>query len=156
MDEEGKEKESEQRDAPVTISLGKLLGKLQSLPLAEKLFCYGGIIYLAGSTLPWSSSPERPGNGWTISSFQDLANLALLAGWALQVGGLAGIGPGLNQTVLRVLRYSTPAAGLLVLLKLPSHPGLGLLLAAAGVALHGLGLYKILDARSLLPMKFTK
>jgi len=136
---------------PPTVSLSRIWHSVSHLPFPEKLFWWGGTVFFCSTFLPWTEGQ----NGWT-SDLQVLLNLVLIAGVVLQSGALAGVGPGLSDGVLKILRYAVPAAGLILLFRLTVGPRLGMLIGCLAIAIQLTGLYRILEARGLLPIRITK
>ena len=79
---------------PVTISLRQLWTRIRAQPLPEKLFFWGAAVYTSSTVLPWVGTEAVHWNAWDLGLLVGLANLVVLAGLVVQVGGLAGIGPG--------------------------------------------------------------
>ncbi len=142
---------------PVTISLGSVWQRIRGQPLDEKLFTWAGIVFFAGSILPWS-----PGtNGWS-SSLTALTSLAVVCGLLVHVLALAGVGPGRNDGFWRAYRWA--GAGAVVLFAVsflgriasPREQALGFWLCAMSMAVFANALYRLLDKRRLLPFRITR
>jgi hypothetical protein len=144
---------------PVTISVRQLLTRVRNQPLAEKLFFWGAVVYTSATVLPWIGSEAVHRNGWDLGLLVGLANLVMVAGLVVQVGGLAGIGPGATSTRwLAYYRYALilPPVAVLYCLLLAGARGLGAWMALVALAVALQGMYQILLARGLLPFRITR
>ncbi|HHI81429.1 MAG TPA: hypothetical protein ENK02_15820 [Planctomycetes bacterium] len=147
---------------PVEISIGELRKKLKAQPLPEKLFFFSNLVYLCATILPWESiplsGPPEPSlslNGWTFGGLTALGHLGILAALLIQLGGLAGLGPGLSRAFFRVYRWVLPCVALLVLFRLLSAAriGLGLWIAILALAIQLKVAYSFCERMGLLPFR---
>ena len=142
---------------PPTISMTELWTKTREQELDDKLFTFGAIVFAAGSLLPFNEG----GNAWQYGGMGP-ASLIVWAGLAVHLGGLVGIGPGGSQRFWKIYRWAGAIAGLIFLVFWLGHLldfaswQFGFWLCTLAMPLHLLGLYRILDRRSLLPFRITK
>jgi hypothetical protein len=143
---------------PVTISLGKLWKGIREQSFLAKIIFWGLVVYTASTFLPWIDGPGVHWNAWDIGFLTALANVVVLAGLAVHLGGLAGIGPGSNSARwLSMYRYALPyTAVVLVIDLLRGCRGIGTWLALLGFAAALHGYYKLLAQHRLLPFRITK
>ncbi|GEM_PF-2608365 len=152
------------KKAPLEISLKDLRQKIKAQPLPEKVFFFSSLVYLCATLLPWERIPwvgaERALslNGWTFGGLTVLAHLGVLGAFLMQLGGLAGIGPGIGKAFFRIYRWVLSGVSLILIYRLltAGRTGLGLWLALLAIAIQVKVTYQFCEGMGLLPFRIKR